>query len=152
MVVGGGVASYWLVGWLFWAYRPFETVFQSISGRLPERGRKREMTDERKNVQTTPHPHLLQAQKALALLRSKLVGRPSTGSLPSTIAPPDHPRLLLGVGLGWVRRRRGCRPTSLFVYWGGWKSLHWLFFLCFLGPLYDDPPIGSLSVFPCFGC
>ena len=33
----------------------FETVFQSISGRLPERGRKkREMIDKRKNVQTTP--------------------------------------------------------------------------------------------------
>ena len=30
-----------LVGWLFWALRPFETVFQSISGRLPERGRKK---------------------------------------------------------------------------------------------------------------
>ena len=44
-----------VVGWLFWALRPIETVFQSISGRLPERGRKKEeMTDERKNVQTTP--------------------------------------------------------------------------------------------------
>ena len=44
-----------MVGWLFWAYRPFETVFQSVSGRLPERGRKkREMINERKNVQTTP--------------------------------------------------------------------------------------------------
>ena len=31
----------WLVGWLFWAKRPFETIFQSISGRLPKRGRKR---------------------------------------------------------------------------------------------------------------
>ena len=30
-----------LVGWLFWVKRPFETVFQSISGRLPERGKKR---------------------------------------------------------------------------------------------------------------
>ena len=30
-----------LVGWLFWIYRPFETVFQSISGRLPERERER---------------------------------------------------------------------------------------------------------------
>ena len=30
----------WLVGWLFWASRPFETVFQSISGRLPERQRR----------------------------------------------------------------------------------------------------------------
>ena len=44
----------WLVGW-FWVYRPFETVFQSISGRLPKRGRKRkERIDESKNVQTTP--------------------------------------------------------------------------------------------------
>ena len=33
----------WLVGWLFWVKRPFETVFQSISGRLPKRGRKRKV-------------------------------------------------------------------------------------------------------------
>ena len=44
-----------LVGWLFWATRPFETVFLSISGRLPEiRRKKTEMIDKRKNVQTTP--------------------------------------------------------------------------------------------------
>ena len=50
----------WLV---VWGLGPFETVFQSISGRLPERGRKkREMIDERKNIQTNPHPHLLQGQ------------------------------------------------------------------------------------------
>ena len=30
-----------LVGWLFWVERPFETIFQSISGRLQKRGRKR---------------------------------------------------------------------------------------------------------------
>ena len=30
-----------LVGWLSWAQRPFETIFQSISGRLPKRGRKK---------------------------------------------------------------------------------------------------------------
>ena len=42
-------------GWLFWVYRPFETVFQSISGRLPKRGRRRrERIDESKNTQTTP--------------------------------------------------------------------------------------------------
>ena len=53
----------WLVGWLFWALGPFETMFQYILGRLPERGRKkREMIDERKNVQTYPHGHLLQGQ------------------------------------------------------------------------------------------
>ena len=48
----------YIVGWLvgcFWAWRPFETVFQSISGRLPKRGReRRERIDESKNVQTTP--------------------------------------------------------------------------------------------------
>ena len=27
----------WLGGWLFWVYRPFKTVFQSVSGHLPER-------------------------------------------------------------------------------------------------------------------
>ena len=26
----------------------------------------------------------------------KIVGRPGTGSLPRTIAPPDHPKLVLG--------------------------------------------------------
>ena len=57
-----------LVGWVgfffffffFLVLRPFETVFQSISGRLPKRGRNmRERIEERKNVQTTLHPHLL---------------------------------------------------------------------------------------------
>ena len=44
----------WLVG-CFGVKRPFETVFQSVSGRLPESGwKRREMIDERKNVQTTP--------------------------------------------------------------------------------------------------
>ena len=51
----GPTGQYRLVGWLFWVKRPFETVFQSISGRLPERGRKRrERIEESKNVQTTP--------------------------------------------------------------------------------------------------
>ena len=56
--------------------------------------RKEKMIDEIKNVQTTPYPHPPQAQQALALLSSKLVGRPGIGSLPSTIASPDHPLLL----------------------------------------------------------
>ena len=42
---------------------PFETVFQSISGRLPERGRKnRQVVNERKKCPNNPHLHLLQAQ------------------------------------------------------------------------------------------
>ena len=43
-----------LVGWLFWVYRPFETVFQSISGCLPEREKEKRKDRWRKNVQTTP--------------------------------------------------------------------------------------------------
>ena len=40
-----------LAGCLFWVERPFETVFQSISGRPPERWRKRkENIKESKNV------------------------------------------------------------------------------------------------------
>ena len=53
----------WLVGWLVVLKRPFETVFQSISGRLPKRGRKRrERIDESKKCPNNSHPHLLQAQ------------------------------------------------------------------------------------------
>ena len=29
----------------------------------------------------------------------KIVGRPGTGSLPSTVAPPDHPRNIFGIHL-----------------------------------------------------
>ena len=76
-------------GWLFWVERPFETVFQFTSGHLPEREKERRNERREKKCPNIPHPHLLQAQKALALLLSKLVGRPGTGSLPSTIAPPD---------------------------------------------------------------
>ena len=48
--------------WLFWVKQPFETVFQSISDQLPERGRmKRKRIDERK-LSNLPLQHLLQAQ------------------------------------------------------------------------------------------
>ena len=36
----------------------------------------------------------------------KIVGRPSTGSLPSTIAPPDHPPLFLRT---WHNSSQLCR-------------------------------------------
>ena len=84
----------WLVGWLFWVYRPFETVFQSISSRLPKRGRKRrKRIDESKNVQTTPTRTYCERSRPLPYC-IQIVGRPGTGSLPSTIAPPDHPRMI----------------------------------------------------------
>ena len=58
------------------------------------REREKEKRDDRREkiCPNNHHPHLLQVQKALALLYSKLVGRPGTGSLPSNIAPPDHPQ------------------------------------------------------------
>ena len=37
-----GISVGWLVGWLFWVKRPFETVFQSISGRLQREGERGE--------------------------------------------------------------------------------------------------------------
>ena len=53
---GGQRRRYHKIGWLVVLdLTAFETVFQSISGHLPERGRKqREVIIERKNVQTTP--------------------------------------------------------------------------------------------------
>ena len=45
-----------------------------------------------KKCPNNPHPHLLQAQQAFALLSSKVVGRPGSESLPRTFAPPDHPQ------------------------------------------------------------
>ena len=43
------------VGWLFWVKRSFETIFQSISDRLPKRGRKRrEQIDESKMSKQPP--------------------------------------------------------------------------------------------------
>ena len=45
----------WLVG-CFGFLRPFETVFHSISGRLPERGRKKSKNDRReKTCPNNPH-------------------------------------------------------------------------------------------------
>ena len=51
-----GICKLSLVGWLVVGVkRQFETVFQSILGHLPKRGRKRrERIEESKNVQTTP--------------------------------------------------------------------------------------------------
>ena len=83
----------WLVGWLFWVLRPFETVFQSISRRLPKRGRKRnERTDESKmSKQPPPAPTASAVGPCPTVIQ--IIGHPGTGSLHSTIAPPEHPLL-----------------------------------------------------------
>ena len=76
-----------------------------------------------KKCPNNPHPPLLKAQQALALLLSQLVGGPGTGSLPSTIAPSDHPHFILKVDdskshrAGMIKRREsgktGLRITTL---------------------------------------
>ena len=70
----------------------YTAVFQSISIRLPKRGRKRrERIEESKNVQTTPTRTDCERSRPLPYC-IQIVGRTGTGSLPSTIAPPDHPK------------------------------------------------------------
>ena len=84
-----------MVGWLFWFKRPFETVFQSISGRLPERGRKkRERTEQGKNVRTTPTRTYCKRKRPLLYYHPNC-RTPGTGSLLRTIALPDHRQNIL---------------------------------------------------------
>ena len=51
----------------------------------------------------------------------KIVGRPGTGSLPSTIAPPDHPMKILKIKLslmlwGWSGGAKVLLPNSTIVF------------------------------------
>ena len=80
-----------LAGLLFWVSRPFETVFQSISGRLPERGRKRRgrIDESKMSKQLPPAPTARALGPCPTIIQ--IIGRPVTGSLPRTIAPPDNP-------------------------------------------------------------
>ena len=99
-------------GWLFEFNDPLRQYFSLYWVVSQREGERREMIDERKNVQTTP-PAPTASAVALALLQSKLVGRPSTESLPSTIAPPDHPRKILEWILSFKSRPLfGCAVSS----------------------------------------
>ena len=60
--------------------RQYFSLYRAVSQR---EGEREERIDESKNVQIGPCPTVI-----------KIVGRPGTGSLPSTIAPPDHPPVL----------------------------------------------------------
>ena len=55
---------------VLWAYRSFETVFQFITGRLPERGRKkRQMIDKRK-MSKQPHRTCCKRSRSLPYYNS----------------------------------------------------------------------------------
>ena len=90
------------VGWLVCfglnsLLRQYFSLYWAVSQR---EGERKEMIEERKNSKQ-PHPHQLQAQWTLALPLSKFVGCSISGSLPSTITSPDHPRRSLGLfGIG----------------------------------------------------
>ena len=64
--------------------RQYFSLYRAVSQR---EGEREERIDESKNVQTTPTRTYCKRNRPLI----KIVGRPGTGSLPSTIAPPDHP-------------------------------------------------------------
>ena len=80
------------VGWL--VVLGLTALWDNISvyiGPSPkERENKGERIDESKNVQTTPPAPTASALGPCPTV-IQIVGRPGTGSLPSTIAQPDHP-------------------------------------------------------------
>ena len=55
------------------------------------------MIEENKNVQTTP-PAPTASTIGPCYTINQIVGHPGTGSLPRTIAPPDHPKKYCGKG------------------------------------------------------
>ena len=88
------LSSHWLwKGWLVGCFGfewPFETVFRSILGRLPKRGRKkREIIDERKNVQTTPTRTYCKRSRPLPYSNPNKQDAPALEVYP---APSHHPR------------------------------------------------------------
>ena len=85
-------AAGWLVGWLFWVYGPLRQYFSLYQAVSQREGEREERIDESKNVQTTPPAPTASAIGPCPTV-IKIVERPGTGSLPSTIAPPDHPLL-----------------------------------------------------------
>ena len=93
----------------------------------------------------------------------KIVGRPGTGSLPSTIAPPDHPSMVLGKlpvpGRPTIWITVGQGPTALAVGAGGgcldiftliypfsplspslWETVRYRLKYCLKGPLNPKQP------------
>ena len=76
-----------IVGWLFRVLWPFGSISVYI-GSSPREGEENRKDKGEKKCPNNPHPHLLQAQNALALLLSKLVGRPGTEIC---TAPSHHP-------------------------------------------------------------
>ena len=69
--------------------RQYFSLYRAISQREGERGEKR--TDESQKMSKQPPTTPTTSAVGPCPTVIQIVGRPSTGSLPSTIAPPDHP-------------------------------------------------------------
>ena len=74
-----------VVGWFNGPLRQYFSLYRAISQREGERG------EIRVNVSKQPLPAPTTSTGGPCPTVIQIVGRPSAGSLPSTIAPPDHP-------------------------------------------------------------
>ena len=71
---------------------PLKQHFSLIGPSPKEREKEeREMIDERKNVQTTPTCTYCKCSRPMPYYYPNQQDAPGTGSLPSSITPPDHP-------------------------------------------------------------
>ena len=79
---GGGEDVGWLVGCFGFngPLRQYFSLYRAVPKREGERGEKGQPPSAPTASAAGPYPTIIQ-----------IVGRPGTGSLPSTIAPPDHP-------------------------------------------------------------
>ena len=133
--------------WLFWVSRPFETVFQSILGRLPKKGRKRRgRIDESKNVQTNPTRTYYKSRRPLPYFNPNC--RPPRQwkftQHHRTTRPPHHPTTPSAHEKEALRMRQACvnvpcRPLAKYLYSG--ITYHW-----YLGWLGSAMVLGKLPV------
>ena len=113
------------IGWLVGCFgfngplRQYFSLYRSVSQREGERG---ERIEESKNVQTTPTRTYCKRNRPLPYFY-QIVGRPGTGSLPSTIAPPDHP-LLRRKNLERIMRKSVHSKRKCFTEKDSWQGIH----------------------------
>ena len=79
----------WLVGFgLNGPLRQYFSLYRAVTQREGERGEQGQM---RVKMTKPPPPAPTASAAGPCPTVIQIVGRPGTGSLPSTIAPPDHP-------------------------------------------------------------
>ena len=82
----------WFVGYFGFngPFRQYFSLYRAISQR---EGERRELTDERKKMSKQPPPAPTASTVGpCSTIFQTIIRSHGTGSLPSTIAPPDHPK------------------------------------------------------------